>query len=309
MPERAAPTQQELESYVKDRNNWGRWGADDELGAMNLITTEKRIAAARLVRTGRSLSLSRFIPKTPGPGNPTPAQHFMRSHKIGTGGAATDFYGISFHGMSTTHLDALCHVWGSEGLYNGRDPDKEITFDGANFGSVDKWADGIVTRGVLVDVPKFRGEPYVTMKKPVHGWELEDILRAQGVTLEPGDALAVFCGRGAWENANPDTPYAEGPKPGIHASCLPVIHDNDICLIAWDMQECSPSGYDLPFPLDLIPVHAIIPAFGAAVLDNVQLEELADALRAEGRSEFMLVVSPLKMKGGTGSPVNPIALF
>ena len=162
MPERAAPTEQELESYIKDRNNWGRWGADDELGAMNLITTQKRVAAAQLVRTGRSLSLSRFIPKTPGPGNPTPAQHWMRSHKIGTGGAATDFYGMSFHGMSTTHLDALCHVWGSQGIYNGRDPDKEITFDGANFGSVDKWADGIVTRGVLVDVPNFRGEPFVS---------------------------------------------------------------------------------------------------------------------------------------------------
>ena len=309
MPERAAPTQQELESYIKDRNNWGRWGADDELGAMNLITTEKRIAAARLVRTGKSLSLSRFLPKTPGPGNPTPVQHWMRSHKFEGGGAATDFYGMSFHGMQNTHLDALCHVWGGQGIYNGRDPDKEITFDGANFGSVDKWADGIVTRGVLVDVPKFRGEPYVTMDRPLHGWEMEDIIRGQGVTLEPGDALVVFCGRGAWEKAHPDTPYAGGPRPGLHASCLPFVRDNDICMIAWDMQECSPSGYDLPFPLGHSPVHAIIPAYGAAVLDNVQLEELADALRAEGRSEFMLVVSPLKMKGGTGSPVNPIAVF
>ena len=309
MPERAAPTQQELESYVKEHNNWGRWGADDELGATNLITTEKRIAAARLVRSGKSVSMSRFVPKTAGPGNPNPAQHWMRSIKINTGGAATDFYGIQFHGMSTTHLDALCHVWDSRGLYNGRDPDKEITYDGANFGSVDKWSDGIVTRGVLIDVPKFRGEPYVTQDKPLHGWEIEDIARAQGVTLEPGDALAVFSGREAWEKDNPHTAYFGNPRPGLHASCIPVIHENDICMIAWDMLECNPTGYDLGFPLGSAPVHTIIPTYGAAILDNVRLEELAEALRAEGRSEFMLVVSPLKMKGGTGSPVNPIAVF
>ena len=315
MPERQAPTRQEIESVLWDRSNWGRWGKDDEMGAINLITPEKRIAAARLIRSGKSVSMGRFIPKTPGPGVGTPAQHWMRSRSIGDGGggAASDFYGMLVHGgVNATHLDALCHVWDKHGIYNGRDPSEAITFDGATFGSVDKWSDGIVTRCILMDIPKLRGEPYVTVEKPVHGWELEDIVRAEGITMEPGDAIAIYCGRQAWEEAHFNTPWGASrsePRPGVHTSCIPFIRDNDICLVAWDMQEGWPTGYEWEFPYDYSPVHAIIFAYGAAIVDNVALEPLAEALGAEGRSEFMLVLSPLKMAGGTGSPINPIALF
>ena len=157
---------------------------------MNMITAEKRVAATRLVRSGRTVSLSRYFPKTRGPGNVNPAQHYMFTASRGSGGGAMDYYGISYHGRAATHIDALCHVWDENGMWNGRDPHQEITFDGAKWGSIDVWEGGIFTRGVLLDIPKLRGEPYVTQDSPVHGWDLEAAAKAQGVTIEPGDAVA-----------------------------------------------------------------------------------------------------------------------
>src|SRR5690349_10663136 len=172
MPQRPLPTDKEVTSWIRERRNWGRWGKDDQIGAINLITPAKRVAAARLVRSGRSVSLSRPFPKEPGINNALPAQHYMRTVPRGTGGFAADYYGIFYHGVASTHIDALCHTWDDEAMWNGRDPKKEITFDGATFGSVEHWADGIITRGVMLDVPRHRGAPCVTQDTPIHGWEL-----------------------------------------------------------------------------------------------------------------------------------------
>lgn len=181
MPERQLPTREEVDSYF-EQNNWGRWGDDDEVGAVNLITPEKRIAAAQLVRSGRAISVSRYFPKEPGPGNPNPADHWMYTQDRGPGsGFAADYLGIAFHGSAATHLDAICHIWSNNQTYNGRHPAQEITLNGAKFGAVDKWADGIFTRGVLLDVPKFRGGPHVIQDRSVHGWELEDVAAAGGI--------------------------------------------------------------------------------------------------------------------------------
>ena len=171
MPEHALPSRDEVISYIRDRNNWGRWGEDDQRGAINLITPEKRKQAAALVQRGRSVSMSRDLPTIPGRNNPNPAQNFFRVGEIGV----VDYIGIMYHGYVTTHIDALCHVWNSDGMWNGRDPKKHVTSTGATFGSIDHWRDGITTRGVLLDVPKFRGVPSVTLETPVHGWELEAI--------------------------------------------------------------------------------------------------------------------------------------
>lgn len=310
MTERRLPTQQEVLSYLRERRNWGRWGTDDQQGAINLITPAKRVAAARLVRSGRSVSLSRPFPKEPGPSNAYPAQHFMRTVPRGRGGFAADYYGIFYHGVASTHLDALCHTWDEDGMWNGRDPKKEITFDGATFGSVEHWAEGIVTRGVMLDVPRHRSQPFVTQDAPVHGWELEDILAKRGLQLEPGDAICVNCGREAWQSAHPDIPYGRpfggGPnvRPGLHASCLPFLRDHDVSVLVWDMLDHTPFGYDIPWA-----VHGALFAYGVALLDNALLEPLAQACLGEARDEFMLVISPLPVKGGTGSPANPLAVF
>ena len=300
------PTKDEVISYLRDRRNWERWGKDDEIGAVNLITAEKRVRAARLVQSGRALSLSRDYPKTPGPGNANPAQHWMRTFPFpGGGGAAVDYYAIAYHSPVATHIDALCHVWDQDGMWNGRDPSKEITFDGAKFGSIDRWSHGITTRGVLLDIPKYRGEPFVTWERPVHGWELEEVLSAQSLTLEPGDAVCVYTGREQWQTANADAPYGTRPeRPGFHASCLPFLRDHDVSALLWDMMDYQPLGYDVPFT-----VHGAIFAYGIALVDNALLEPLADACQQEGRYEFLLTLAPLKVAGGTGSPINPIALF
>ena len=311
MTERRLPTRQEVLSYLHDRRNWGRWGQDDQVGALNLITPEKRVQAASLVRRGRSLSLSRDFPKHPSGGNVYPAQHWMKIVPRGTGGFSADYVGIYYHGIASTHLDALCHTWDDQGMWNGRDPAGEITFEGASFGGVEHWSNGIITRGVLLDVPKHRREPYVTLEKPVHGWELEDVAKAQGITLEPGDALVVYSGREAMQAAHPGQYYDTSPftratpiRPGLHASCLPFLRDNDVAVLVWDMMDLMPNGYDLPWS-----VHGAIFAYGIALLDNALLQPLAEVCAQEGRYEFMLVIAPLKVVGGTGSPANPIALF
>ncbi|HEY2594960.1 MAG TPA: hypothetical protein VGK33_13775 [Chloroflexota bacterium] len=180
MAEHPLPSRADVDSYLRDRRNWGRWGADDQVGAVNLITPEKRLRAASLVRSGRAVSLSRELPKTPAPNNPTPAHHFMNLLDRGSGGAAIDYYGVSYHGQATTHLDALCHVWNQDGMWQGRNPAQEIRFDGAHFGAVTNWSNGIITRGVLLDIPKLRGEPFVTLERPIHGWELADAAAAEG---------------------------------------------------------------------------------------------------------------------------------
>jgi kynurenine formamidase len=308
--ERRLPTEAEVKSWLTDRRNWGRWGPDDQRGAINLITPNKRAAAARLVRTGRSVSLSRPFPKQPGLNNYFPAQHYMRTLPRGRGGFAADYYGIFYHGVASTHLDALCHTWDEQGMWNGRDPRQAVTFDGATFGSVEQWSEGILTRGVLLDVPRHRGVRYVTQDTPVHGWELEDIVRARGLRIEPGDAVAVYCGRERWQADHPDTPYGRpfggGPnvRPGLHISCLPFLRDHDVAVLVWDMLDHLPIGYDVPWA-----VHAALFAYGVALLDNALLEPLAEACREEGRDEFLLVIAPLVVEGGTGSPVNPLAVF
>jgi kynurenine formamidase len=310
MIERRPPTPAEVTAWLTERRNWGRWGPDDQRGAMNLVTPAKRVAAARLVRSGRTVSLSRPFPKEPGINNHFPAQHYMRVIPRGTGAFAADYYGIFYHGIASTHLDALCHTWDEGGMWNGRDPGREITFDGATFGSVEHWSDGILTRCVLLDVPRHRGVPCVTQETPVHGWELEDILGARGLRLEPGDAVAVYCGRERWQADRPDTPYGrpfgggENVRPGLHVSCLPFLRDHDVALLVWDMLDHLPIGYDIPWA-----VHAALFAYGVGLLDNALLEPLARACAEEGRDEFMLVIAPLRVVGGTGSPANPLAVF
>lgn len=302
--ERTVPSREEVLSYLRDRRNWGRWGADDQRGAINLITPEKRVAAAGLVRTGRAVSLSREFPKTPAPNNPNPAQHYLRWRGEDTGGGVTDYYGISYHGYAATHIDALCHVWDEHGIWGGKSPREALTTNGARWGDIDQWREGIVTRGVLLDVPRFRGEPCVTLDRPVHGWELEEIARAQGVTPEPGDALLVYSGREIWHRDNPQWTGWSPPNPGLHASCLPFVRDNDVAVLGWDMMDASPNEYGIPWTM-----HGALFSYGVALLDNALLEPLADACAEEGRYQFMLTIAPLRVVGGTGSPANPIALF
>ena len=278
------------------RRNWGRWGADDQMGAVNLITPEKRIAAARLVRSGRAVSLSRPF---------QPDQHFIRINDRGAGRSVVDYYGFMYHGVVVTHVDALCHVWDQNGMWNGRDPAKEIDTNGARFADITSFGSGLITRGVLIDVPRYRKASHVGLDRPVEGAELEAIAKAQGVAVEPGDALLVYSGREAFvkEGGGPYGSVGDA-RPGLHSSCARFIRDRDVSILGWDMLDARPDKEGQPWP-----VHGVLYSYGVALLDNALLEPLAQACAEERRYEFMFMALPLKVTRGTGSPVNPIALF
>ena len=302
------PSEQEVLSYFETCSNWGRWGPDDSLGTINLITPEKRREAAKLVRTGRPVSLAYPLNTLGGPGNLNPAHHFVRF----TDAFSMDYIGLLFHGYATTHIDALCHIFHEGKMYNGKTAASEVTSFGARHGAVDAWEDGIITRGVLIDIPRFRGVPFVVPGEPVRGWEIEAAAEQQGTSLEPGDALVVFSGRGAYYAANPHHIPGTPPAPGLHADTVPVLRRHDASLLVWDMMDARPSGYEA-FDGEGgtgLPVHTLtIVMLGLPLLDNARLEPLAKACAEENRWEFMLTVNPLHVRGGTGSPVNPIALF
>ena len=295
----AVPAAQSAESgadyaaMYRERRNWGRWGANDEAGAFNLITPEKRAAAAALVRTGRSVSLSRVF---------EPPQHFMQKSNLGSGGGyVMDYLGFIYHGGVVTHIDALCHIWDEDGMWQGRDPDVEITTQGAQFADITHWSTGIITKGVLLDVPRHRGEPHVTADRPVLGSELEEIARTQGVTVEAGDALLVHSG---WESYSRSGEDGSAGRPGLHPSCAEFIRDHDVALLGWDLMDARTGTDDLPWP-----VHGVLFNFGVALLDNARLEPIAAACAEEGRHEFMFMLLPLNVARGTGSPANPVAMF
>ena len=297
------PTNDEVRGYFQQLSNWGRWGADDNAGTVNLITPEKRRAAAALVRSGRAVSLAHPLNTLGGPGNANPAQHFLRI----TPAFCADYIGLIFHGYAHTHIDALCHVFWEGQMYNGK-PATDVTSLGARSGAVDAWSHGITTRGVLLDIPRFRGVPHVTLEEPIRGWELEAAAEKQGSELLPGDAVIVYGGRPAFMTANPASVPGMPPSPGLHVDCAPVLRKHDAALLGWDMMDASPSGYEVFGPG--LSVHVLTIVFmGLPLLDNARLEPLVEACREENRWEFLLTVNPLNIRGGTGSPVNPIAVF
>ena len=309
LADRTPPTEEEFRAYRERFSNWGRWGDDDQFGTLNHITPEVRTAAAALVQDGRSVSLSHPLATEPGPENAEPVQHEMRL----LGDHCADFIGIFYHGRANTHLDALCHVYthADGDLFNGRPSADNITLEGAKTLSVDHWRHGIVTRGVLYDIPRLRGVEHVPVSEPVHGWELEDAAQAEGVEPRPGDAVVIRSGAGPFMAAHPGFPegYEDQRRPGVHASAIEFLHARDAALLVWDLMDAPMHRADGSV-MQPSPIHRLaIPYLGLPLLDNAQLDELAQTCAELGRWEFMLTVAPLVVRGGTGSPVNPIAVL
>lgn len=275
------------------KRNWGRWGDDDQKGAVNLITAAKRASAAALVKTGRAVSISRVF---------TPPQHYIRVNA--DRGSVVDYYGFEYHGVTITHLDALSHMWDRNGMWNGRDPAKEMDTFGVRFGDITAFGGGVITRGVLLDVPRHRGTAHVVPGEPVTGVELEAIAKARGLTIGPGDALLVHCGREAFVRAGHTYGSATDARPGLDVSCARFIRDHEVAVLVWDMHDALPDRAGHRWP-----VHGVLYSYGVPLVDNALLEPLAQACADERRDEFMFMALPLKVARGTGSPVNPIALF
>ena len=312
MATRMIPGPEQVMDWMQSLSNWGRWGPDDELGTLNYITPEKRVAAGNLVRKGISVTTSRMIIPESTIDNPMPPLHFM----TGSGDAAPaqgnagsgDFIGLNVHGYNVTHIDALCHFFWNGKSYNGLDAKLVTTARRATKGGVEVIENGVVTRGVLLDIAKVRGVDWMKPGEGILPEDLEAAEAAAGLKVEPGDALLYRTG---WPKAR----EAEGPpvlpgRPGMHAASLPWLHERGVALIAADAAtDVEPTGYDESLPFRL-PVHAIgISAMGLWILDGANYERLAEVCNRENRWEFLFVMAPLRWLHATGSPVNPIAIL
>ena len=290
---------------------WGRWGDDDERGALNLLTPERIARAAGLVQEGVSISCGRRLPVAPAVDNPTPAQHHMvlAGDVGGTGTglqASADFIGVSFHGMVVSHIDALCHVFANGQMYNGV-PATEVTSVGARRCSIEVAGGGITGRGVLLDLAQHRGGPWLEPGDGITPDELDAACEAQAVTVETGDILLIGTGRDARRDQHgPWEPNTVG-LAGLEAECVAWLRERDIAVLGSDGVSDVLPAHDHEWPM---PVHTcLLAGMGVHLLDNLRLDHLAAACAERGRWEFLFVVAPLQIGGGTGSPVNPIAIL
>lgn len=292
-------------------SNWGRWGAGDERGALNLITPAMIADIAGRV-VGRTVSCSRELPVTPEPGNPLPAHHHMVfagdvAGTISSSGleATADSITVACHGFATSHIDALCHVFHEGRMYNGY-PGSEVLSTGARRNSVLAGRDGIVGRGVLLDIPRLRGVDWLEPDEVVTPDDLDGAAVAAGLTIQAGDIVLVGTGRDARRAAH--GPW-DGSRAlaGLDPECAMWLRQHDVAVLGSDGVSDPRPGNTNGWPM---PIHVLaLVAMGVHLLDNLRLDRLAAACASEGRWEFLLTVAPLVIEGGTGSAVNPIAVL
>ena len=303
-------TSSDVKGLFDKLSNWGRWGKDDQRGALNYITNQKRAAAARLVQTGESVSLALPLATIPAPDNPTPVTHLMvqagadsREQPLPYSG---DYFAIAPHGMANTHIDALCHVFWNNKMYNGFDA-SEVGSQGAKKCAIDVTRTGIVSRGVLLDIARLKKVDWMEPGEKILPEDLDAAEKAQKVRVEEGDVLLVRTGRAAMRKQKGGWDPMRVGLPGLDAACLPWLYERRIAVLGCDaVSDVVPSGYD-GVPL---PVHVgTLVAMGIHLIDNADLDAVSSASQRLGRNEFMFSMAPLILERGTASPVNPLAIF
>jgi kynurenine formamidase len=295
----------DIDQMMTTLSNWGRWGKQDERGALNLITPQKRKEAAALVQEGISLSLAHNVIKAKEEESPAFDHRMVETGMKAGAESSSDVFSIQYHGYTQTHLDALCHLFYQGKMYNGF-TQQEVTDKGAARLSVAQIKNGIFTRGVLVDLPWLLGVGYLRGGQAITPEQLDAWEKKSGVKVRSGDALLIRTGR--WARRAAHGPWkVEQDSAGLHASCLPWIKKRDISVLGSDLAtDVMPSGVEGV----RMPVHQVVMiAMGVPILDNCDLEELSKSCEKRKRWEFLLTVAPLAVEGGTGSPINPLATF
>jgi kynurenine formamidase len=304
------PTTADLDGLYETLKTWGRWGGDDERGALNHLTPARRRAAAATVHDGLSVSLARDLLTEPSPENAHPVRHHMLAagdardaNGIPGYEAARDYVGLDIHGLTTTHVDALSHMFVRGEMYGGR-PAADVRSDGARSNTVMSMADGVVGRGVLLDVPRALGTAFLDHGELVTVADLEAAEAAGDVRVGPGDIVLVAWGRDARREAK----GSFDGMSGLHPECLPWLHERDVAMLGSDgISDPMPflGIADWPFP-----VHQIgITAMGLHLVDNMALGALAELCTSLGRWSFLFTMAPLRIPRGTGCPVNPVAVL
>ena len=288
-----------VENWMTELSNWGRWGRGDQLGALNLITPAKRIEAAKLVKTGVSVSLAHNYSVNPDLGLPPPFDQEISMLNT-PGEYVMERVSFSYHGGIHSHLDALCHVLWQGEMYNGFSK-SDVNEDGCQKLGIANVKQGILTRGILMDIPRLKGVDYLPPGTAVYIEDLEAWEEQTGVRVSSGDVIFVRTGRWA-------TPGSAGSgSAGLHASVAPWLRERDVAIVGGDYaNDAIPSDVQGVF----LPIHQLtIVAMGVRLFDNLDLEALAEEAVRQGRWEFMLSASPIPVEGGVGSPMNPIATF
>lgn len=302
-PAREKFTKAQFDALFKQVSNWGRWGKNDQMGTLNLITPARRKEAAALVQQGVSVSMARDLNSEKSIDNPDP---FRDTMALGVDGKFNmDTYTVNFHGFAFSHFDALSHTYYDGHLYNGY-PDTDITKNGASVLDAAVYRDGVFTRGVLVDIPALRGLPYLNRDAYITAHDLDAWEAKTGVHIHSGDAVVIRTGRWALRKAKGPWDIASSAA-GLDPSAMAWLHKRDVAFMvsdaAHDALPSAVAGVDFP-----IHILAIV-AMGMPLADQCDLEDIARLAQKLHRETFLLTLAPVRIKGGTGSLVNPIATF
>jgi kynurenine formamidase len=305
----ALPEESEVLLWVDSLSNWGRWGDDDQLGTLNLITPDVRRRAAAAVEEGISVSCAWDVPSGPvGVEGVVTAIASLAGTRFGY--STEQITALTVHGVAWTHLDALCHIFWDGQMYNGRSSDLVSGDWGATQLPITVARDGVITTGVLLDVAAARNVPWLQPGEGVVPDDLEAAESRQGVRVESGDAVLLRTGFGRYRR---ETGWAPGDaesysrQPGWHAASLPWLREREVSLVGCDSaNDATPSGYSEI----LLPVHVVgLVAMGLWLMDNCDLEGLSATAARLSRWDFQLAVCPLTLAGLTSSLVNPIGTF
>lgn len=297
-PTPAPVTAADLRRWMTELSNWGRWGANDQLGALNLITPEVRRRAAALVRAGVSVTLSRqattVVPVAAGAPSPNAWQ---RDFLVNANGAAVERLTAPVHGTWQTHLDGLCHFFYEGKSFNGY-PQEQVASaaTGCTKLDIDALKDGIITRGVLVDIPRLKGVPYLEGGYAVTREDLEAWERMSGITVSAGDVVLVHTGRAL-------RPGNRGA--GFHPNVIPWVKARDVAVLGSDggQEVMAPEGF--PFYIHL----PAIVALGVPIICGADLQAAAEMAAKLNRWEFLFTAATLRIPGISSSPFNPVAVF
>lgn len=306
---RGAVTPADYLRWRTELRNWGRWGPTDQKGTANLITAAKVQNAAKLVKAGIVVSMARAVPQKTD-AEVGAAQVFHRTtNSVGATGT-TDTYQVSYHGFGVTHTDAFCHFFLDGQMYNGYSVKDNITPEtGCKSGDIMGRRDGIVARAVLYDMPQLKGVDWIEPGTPITRADLEAWERKSGVKVGPGDVILLYVGR--WKRRAVAGPLA-GQVAGYFVDTIPFFKERDIAFAGHDFSiDWTPKpGWGPEQGIPGQPVHqALLVWLGAGIVENLDLEQVVETARRLRRYEFMMTFAPIPVEGGTGSPVNPLAIF
>ena len=283
---------------------WNRWGAEDNKGASNLITPQKVLSAIKLVKSGTVVSLGANVPQQDAPD--VGASLFRRTSNNITENGTSDTYAVSYHGQSVSHVDSWCHFLENGRMYNGIRAEGNITPEaGCRQGSIMHWKDGVFTRAVLYDIPQLKGVEWLEPGTPVTRADLEAWERRSGVKAAAGDVVLLYTGR--WKRRERVGPWT-GQIAGYYADTIPWIHERLPAFIGHDMSidwNPRPGWEGMRNPVHI----AVLNWMGVNIIESLDLERAVETARRTRRSEFVMTFAPLRVEGGTGSPVNPLAVF